>query len=701
MTGKVVMKNHRPVFWRLFFLVLSLAYLVPEMIFNAQLVSLVGLGTPDDRDLERLEIYGRAVSGIGVSLLIADLLPARFYASVMRAVLSIAVVFCVTWPSVYFGQKYLIEEFLIKSSTADERAHAVLSAAMRDALAKGGIEVTDLLYDREQLEAPENLTFLALFGGLVYANGNLVESVNGQVQAIIKRTAQMDAYDNFDQDYKKFGKLYDRLSSDYKTYVEGSNKYNRTLATIGEREQEYWRQVEQEVNGGWSKYQEAQKAYIARAEGRAQKYGPKIYDYFDDTQRCNRRYKKSSQQDSLAKCLNKLNARYTAEIKQLGLGYIEPDYWLIIEKVSAPKKSVGTLVSGLLSGGKYTAMQALDMVTGGGSDAPSEIYKYTKNPAHYQERILAHPNFSSQFEKETGYPYGISNLIEFRAHPQTQEKLRSSLKTKGLSLSSSWNISQRGDFARAVASKVKLDAESKWKTEVSKSGIQLQPNLSWQAFQLHSEIQKKIKQEMGDNYVSGTRADWGEQEFKKNIVDPSVDRKVKDILSKIDGAVARFADGGEYEEDGKRALRSVVVPPISMALSLFLICMTILKMPLKTMDAINPNWKQVLPRWGFIVLTVSLPVILLVAPVLLSENRYTKAANSPVNFFLTKVEESATPAISYVLRWTLHAQPFLHPLGRQLEERVGLYNSNLVSEGTHVLAEYDEHVLNTQNNNIK
>ena len=61
-------------FWRATFLILSAAYLIPEAIFNAQLVSLIGLGTPEESALEQLEIYGRAISGIGVTLLILSLI---------------------------------------------------------------------------------------------------------------------------------------------------------------------------------------------------------------------------------------------------------------------------------------------------------------------------------------------------------------------------------------------------------------------------------------------------------------------------------------------------------------------------------------------------------------------------------------------------------------------------------------------------
>lgn len=686
---------YKPVFWRSFFLLLSCAYLVPEMIFNAQLVSLIGLGTPNAEDLERLEIYGRAVSGIGVSLLLADLLPARFYAGIFRGSASVLMVFAIAWPSVYFGQKILVEEFLVKPSTAEERAHALASATLRDALAIGGIEIADLVYQRERFESPDNLTFLALFGGLLYADDRLAETIDDQVTSVIRTTVKKKAYANFDQDYREFGRIYEMLSVKYKEYAEGSNKYNSTIASIGDREQEYWRQVEQEVSTGWSKYQEADKAFVARAEGRAQKYGPKIYEYHDRVQNCIKRYDEYSERDRKSRCINKLNANYNSEIRKLGMGYIEPDYWLVVEDVSTTKNVLNTIIGGVLSGGATTALQALDLATGGDGGFSNKRYKYTKNPAHYQRRILEHPKFYAEFEKETGYPHGINSLVDFRIHSVTQDKVRKTLKRKGLTLQSNWNIGQRAAFTRTVAEKVKGEADKGWKEEIRKTGYDLPPNLRWTGFQLHPAIQREIKKEMGENYVKNVKSDWSEKDFKRYVVDPNINKKVQRIKELVSSSVDLLADGGKYEEDGKQALRSVVVPPISMALSLFLICLTIMKLPLKILEAIKPRWKQAVPKGLPALVSLAIPVLLLVLPVSLSENRFTEDAKGPVNFFLNKIDES-NPAMSYALRWTLHAQPILHPAGTQLEKATGLYASQFVADVTQALAAKDTIVFEGQ-----
>ena len=245
---------------------------------NAKLVSLVGLGTPSAEDLEHLEIYGRAVSGVVVALLLADFLPKAMVAKVGRGLISFIALLCLVWPVVFFGQKYVIEKTLIEPSTAEQRQFATYSAALRDALAINSIKVNDLDYNPEQLHSSENLTFLALFGGLLYSDAALSDNLEQDKRKIIAAFVQKKAYQDFDKHYKNYSQLYDELVVKYKAYADGSKKYNNTLAGIGEREQGYSQQVEQHINSAWRKSQTAQTAHITQATARTQNYTPKLVD---------------------------------------------------------------------------------------------------------------------------------------------------------------------------------------------------------------------------------------------------------------------------------------------------------------------------------------------------------------------------------------------------------------------------------------
>lgn len=64
----------KPKWLALFLFAMSLIYLIPEVIFNAKLVEVAGSSGLSDETLHITELFGRAISGIGVTLLMIDLL---------------------------------------------------------------------------------------------------------------------------------------------------------------------------------------------------------------------------------------------------------------------------------------------------------------------------------------------------------------------------------------------------------------------------------------------------------------------------------------------------------------------------------------------------------------------------------------------------------------------------------------------------
>ena len=681
--------DKKPLWWNFLLVILATLYLIPEAIFNSQLVSLVGKGTPSTEDLEKLELFGRSISGIGVTLLFADFLKTKWVTNKFKALFSLACLFTIVVPLMFYGQKFLIEEFLIKSSTAEQRQQAVFSTALRDALAINAVKINGVDFDKEAAQSPENLTFLSLFGGLLYADSNLSGTLGDNKQKIINKFVKQKAYNNFEQYYKDYDELYNELTTSYKEYAKGSKKYNDVILDIPNREMEYWTQIEDDVNKGYKKYIQAQKAHIAKASARAQKYGNKIYDYFERKAKCRKSYKKNKERRY--KCIDRLNQKYRIEIKKVGIGYIEPDYWLIVEEVSTTENITKTILGGLLTGGILTGLQALNKVSGGDGGFTDKRYKYTSYPEHYRNRILSHPNFIKMFEKETGYSFFINDLVSFRINTETQKRIIAKFKKKNLKLSNTWTINKRTEFTIAVSKKVKKDALQEWNRAVNKKSFTFKPNLRWVDFQLHKEIQLKIEERMGDMYIKNIRADWNKKNFKINVLEPNIKKKTKFYLDAVNSSTVHFENGGKYELYGKQALRSVIVPPISMFLSLFLICLTLSKLPTKYYSLIVYNKKKKkdtkLSKNISISIKILIPVLILLLPPLIVKNIYTEDKDSTVNYFLDKVNDKANFVFSYAIRWTLHAQPILHPLGTNFEEYSGIYVS--FDQYSHILHKID------------
>ncbi|MGM0767247.1 MAG: carboxypeptidase regulatory-like domain-containing protein [Pseudomonadota bacterium] len=663
-------KSTPPWRWRLLMVIAATAYLIPETIFNSHLVNVSGQGFVDEHDLRLIELFGRMISGIGVSLLVCDALGSRLVRDRASGIALTVCVFLICWPAVFFGQKMLVDHYIINPSSAEDRQHAYLSQLARGALAKNAIKIEGIDYDEEHRLNPQELTFMALFGGMVYADDKLAEVFRKQSGPVIDQLVRNTAYKDFDVHWQNYSQLYEALSTQYRTYAEGSQRYNSVVSTIGQRQDDYWTDVQNEISSGWSRYEGAIEAHNARAEANAQVYGPKIFDYFKRRNKCRRQ-----------SCIDRLDAGYRKEITKLGLGDIPASYWLQEEKVSTTENVTKTIGNAIGSLGLSLLAQGVDAMTGGDGGFRESRSVYTNEIAHYSRKIKALPAFQQQLVKKTGYPSRITDYASFRMHPNTSRQVASKLTAKGLTLPGQWSIADRPGFNRAVASKVKQEARARWNAEVKERGVDLPPNLSWQKFQLQPDIQKRIREEMGTYYVSPTYVDWNRKTFKEKILDPAVSRKVREIQQTLDAQQATFADGGQNEQQGKEMLRAIVIPPISMGLSLLLVILTLVKLPGKYLSVVVQRMPKqraqaeesrkisLITKMGKSAVITTLVFTL---PLFAWNSDYTEEG-STVHYFLEKTAQSGSQATRFALTWVLHAQPAMHPVGETLEKSTGIY----------------------------
>lgn len=661
--------------WKLCLFIASCAYLVIEIMFNAKLVEVASSAGFDvnDNTLHNIELFGRAISGVGVSLLILDALPARFISSFWSKILSITLVISLIWPVVFFGQKKLIDIYLIEPSSAAQRKQAVASVLLKQAISNNALAFEGIDFDANSAKAgtksAEDMTFLAIFGGLVFVDGDILSRVKDQQGKIISNYVRARSNTDFASYIQSHRDLYTRLSNTYSNeYVPASKRYNQSIASIEQKQADAWSNIETQLVKGWSDYETARKSHIARAEARAQEYGPQIFDHFqrfykhcvDKNQRVNER------------CALRENTNYKNMISKAGYGYIDKNYWLIEEEVSTSTNVINTIGNAVLTGGATLALQALNKVAGGDGGWKDKKYTYTNDASHYRRRFLALPAVEQEFFTQTGYETNLSDFNAFRIHPKTQEQVRISIIKQGITLPTGWTIADRGVLNEAVKNKVVADTKSAWQREIKAKNLTMEPNLSWREFEVHKDVQARIKAEMKENYVPGLRASWSDQEFSRRVIEPAVAKKIKEVEAQLTAIEEDFADGGKYENIGKNSLRTVIIPPISLILSLFLICMTLLKLPIKLAALLrknensntNPNFvrKVISPA-----LAIAPVLIVLTVPFYIGENKYS-SKESNVNFFINQIEEKSYIA-AFSLRWLLNAQPIMQPLGLNMAEK--------------------------------
>ncbi|GIU51469.1 hypothetical protein [Shewanella sp. KT0246] len=666
-----ITKMGKPFWWMLLMFICSVVYLFPEAVFNAALTDVAGGRNSSEEDLRAVELFGRTISGIGVTLLLADLLlKGRRVAKVGRALAYFGLIALIVWPTVFFGQKWLVDHFIIDASTPEERQQAYLSQVLRSALIENSIQFEGIDYDPNREHNSTEKTFLSVFGGLVYADDKLVDDLKQKKRMIMEKFVRDRAMSNFDQHYGDYDDFRQTLRSKYTEYAEGSNKYNKALASSPQRSDEYWLDTQNQVKQGWEKYQKGVTAYEARVESRAQKIAPKMYDFFERRNKCADMKKGSSKN----RCFERLQNGYDKEIAKYSIPYIPPDDWLIREEISTSENVGNSIITGIMTFGLFTAMQAADAATGGDAGFKDHRMVYTNDVNHYKNVLMV--KMEPDFVKESGgYPLGIQYIHDFRVHEITSMKVNKKLKQKGLNLPASWSLTDRNSFDNAVAKKVRQQADAQWRSAMKKQGNDMPPNLSWQQFQQEGDVQKRIQRQMKELYVSPTLADWNNREFKQKIIEPNIARKTTEYLNVLEAQQTEFADGGAFESTGKSALRATIVPPISMSISLALVLLTVLKLPMKAVELVQvkraANDTEAPKTKGYIKASISgvMLVAIFVVPLTMGGNQYTMK-DSALHYFFEQMEKNDSASVSYALKWLLVTQPIVQPIGTGIDQRL-------------------------------
>lgn len=653
--------------WSAFMLGLLCLYLIPEIIFNARLVSIAGGRVMAEADLRAVELFGRAISGVGVTLLIADWL-IRGRSGWLRSLLKLAGLAVLVWPVVFFGQKWLVDAWLIDPSTPAQRQQAVTSQLLKASLANNTIAIEGVApHDGADMTSAE-MTFLTSFGALVYLDDGLIESIDAQRGAIARQYVRARAYGEFDNHYERYQELRQSVRQGYQDYLAVNTRFESEIDNIGSRVDRLWGQAEQRVTDGWGEYQRSVSALNQQSQQLAQQMAPRLYQYFDRWNDC--------RSDS---CRNNLDNRYRQDMEKTPLGYISPDYWLIEKEVSTSENLLSTGVAAVLTGGVTLALQGLDKITGGDGGWKDKTYSYTSDVHHYQGRIRDRLN--ARFEERSGYPANIQGYSEFRLRPETGQKVVSWARQKGLDLPAGWTMAQQTVFRQRAASHLREQVRSGWYQQAG-LGKDLVPGMTWDEYQRSDAVQRRLRDAMGTYYVSGMRADWNNAEFKRRVVDPGADRKASDLLKQIEAQTETFTDGQANEDLGKRALRATLIPPISMTLSLALTLITLVKVPLKARDLWisrpRKNAGSPVPKGRARALPLVLIVAVLALPPVIGavviDNPYLEEDGAG-HYFLGRITENSHTGTAWALNWALHAQPVLLPVGLELDRRLSVFRS--------------------------
>lgn len=169
--------------------VLTVAYLLVELAFNARLLDLVGAAASAD-ELHRIEVCGRLLSSVAAGLLVWQLMLGRSGARAAAGKarystgLIAAGVVCAA-AGTYVGIQKFVESQIARSSAEERRTYTFLTLVQK-AMVDGRVLIDGLDGGKEVFAKPEGKAFLGVFPLMAASVDNLEAKVSPAVHQLVR-----------------------------------------------------------------------------------------------------------------------------------------------------------------------------------------------------------------------------------------------------------------------------------------------------------------------------------------------------------------------------------------------------------------------------------------------------------------------------------------------------------------------------------
>lgn len=674
---------------------LSMIYLGAELVFNRQLLDVSSNVQSDPDQVEHIQYFGRAASGLGFTLLVQGifqqfgfrlvkrkhwrafaavalicLLPfltvlaqsvyekmagaqatgdvpytkgmwwgivpfVGFFAAVTGRAYKPAVVlglFLMTWPAMFYGQRLAVERFIISPTTAEERLNAHYILLLRSA-----IEDCTIVLDNTQFCDSKDA-----------AIDDAVEKRS--TRAVLGAMFMLNTNAVFDGINFSRKQLIDSIA-ERDMWFSSKGYYQQYLQAVADKRDQY----EQYLNENYYlPYQQASDLYF------------KTYNKAEAL------FKQSSQSGQF-EAIAADAAEQVANLIDMGWqqyqGAADNFNSKVASAVAAPDMGKG-LYSRLCQGHENLCNNALIKIE---RRSPVNLNVNVDNMVDQAKKTAV-----DQFYARTGYPPDIASRTDFMNNEKTQDEIRAHVEEKlqehieGYELPYGWQYDPatfrsevlqilQGE-ARGKALAIAAKAQQAWRDKVqSKFKAKIDPGLSREDF---------FKKLGGDPVPPLKALVMSEADFRKKYIVPINEEIANKTINAMKKEEPSFANRGEQAERGKEYIRVLYVPPIALCLSIMIVIITIGRY--LTMAATDGAKKL---RWvrGFSYRQLKLirPFFwaVYVAVVLVGPYKWPNPYISTVAYqkYYTFARHNS-PVITQVLDWVVHTQPIIYRAGAWMPE---------------------------------
>ncbi len=602
-------------FYTLFFIALSVVYLVIELSFNARILDVSAAFSPTT-DFAQLEIYGRTISASGATLFAWRLLvPGWSSSSLYQLILKFFLITLIVFPVVFIGQKNLVDS-LVDQSSAETRRTAEILNLLKFGVANGFVEIDELAVDDLLLQTAEGKMFITLSGLLAYNSSNMREVLERELDkiagyAIATQQAEKShqlyksylfVSDNIHAHYKKYQLLVDQLErSQSGSYVEAINLYQNAMNA---------------AYAQWLDYQQLKNQNKLVGKVTAKQVSSIQYLLMTAQQRINTCSNSICFEDGVQQLQLRL-------AQQLGF-YTPVLNWC--QQSTGEQLKVICLKDAVLIHDKILYSRLLTLAINAGL---TQVY---------------------------------DSRLEFLTSIDFRSSVFSLLKKQGIFSDAGWRFDQHEVMLKDISDQLNERYLKLYVDAVVKQfSVNIKPRSELAEFSQIRKMQNYFSQAFGELYYQPVKLNLSLQQFEDVHVAAVYFSKFNALINKLKADEDWYESDAPYEQSGKSSLRNLVVPAVAIALSLIFGLLNLVNLILSLIFLIIDE--KLWLRWsGFILLGL----FILMMPVRYEYQIYSQ----PAYLDLLSETQKNYGVWADVLDWVAKTEPLLYPVGNNLRHNL-------------------------------
>lgn len=259
----------------IYLFVITVAYLIFELSFNARLLDVVG-GDASMEEIDRIEIYGRVISGIALGLALwgTFIIPFFMKRNFSNAFFSLALVTSMGASIVimYDVQDRIIEH-IVSSSSENERYAAMRLHLLVNATHDNNVIIDNIDLSPENILQPEGKAFMALFPFMAFTVEDLKEKTESAMRQVVRHAVINEVGDSVYFHNEIYYNAVNELYEKYLEYFDGSKEYADVINNIEHEQHEAWNDYKEKLQSNNMTPNSVPRRYFDRVRRDVQQQG--------------------------------------------------------------------------------------------------------------------------------------------------------------------------------------------------------------------------------------------------------------------------------------------------------------------------------------------------------------------------------------------------------------------------------------------